>query len=271
MIRMKIAENNPFLAELQFHLAKCGQGSMPSTADAMNAGANSIRAKWQEFAMGGNLDGVEKLNNPSSKYARSIRINRLGPFQYEIFSEAKIAQRIEEGTPEHDMKLTHPFGPRSRVSKEGVPYLIIPLRWGTPKSGFKNIMPESVYSAVKKFKKMKTLVSADKSTKQTPNEKGQMVGRAQYNRGFNRLKGMDINGTIEQKIRMDGMVRSTDDTGKDKSGGYFTFRVISAKSPASSWIRKEQPPRPVTKAVADYSQKFIGEIVNAAILEDLGL
>jgi hypothetical protein len=281
---MKIAENSPHLAAMQYHLAKFGQRSMPATEDAMKGVAEYIQEVWQGFAYGGDLDGVEKLKNPSWKYARSIRFHRLGPFQYEIFSESKIAQRIEEGTPEHDMKKTHPFGPRSRVSEKGIPYLIIPFRWGTPEGkngqrvGFKNIMPESVYSAVKKFKKMRTLVSADSGEK-TPTMKGaysdvstkktmypNSAGRASYNKGYGRLKA----NLAENKNQV-GMVRSTDDTGKDRAGGYFTFRIISAKSPASSWIRPAESPRKVRKAVVDHSRSFIEATVSAAIAEDLGL
>jgi len=278
MVRMNVATNNSVLAELQYVLAKAGQGALPRTASTLNAGANFVQGKWREFAMGGELQGVEKLKNPSNGYARSIKVKKLSPFNYEIYSEAAIAERIEKGTPELDMKKTHPFGPRSRVSeKTGYSYLIVPMRWSTPKAtGFKNIMPESVYSIVKSFKKMQTDVSADNSSIKTKNARGQMVGRAQYNKGYSRLRGMDIAGTIEQKTRMSGMVRSTDDTGKNRSGGYFTFRIISANPNSKSfqknaWVRPEQPARNVTKSLADYSQRFIEETVEAAIMEDLGL
>ena len=273
MIRMKIAENNSLLAELQYRLLKFGQGSMPATSDAMKAAADHIQEKWRGYANGGDLDGVERLNSPSWEYARSIKVNKLGLFQYEIYSELKLAKRIEDGIPDHDMKTTHPYGPKSRVSKKGVPYLIIPFSWGTPGGknkpvGFKNIMPKSVYNTVKNLKKMRTLTDADNSSKKTPNAQNpsKMVGRAEYNSGYGRLKGSDFAGTIEQKTRMSGMVRL--DTGKSK---YFTFRIISAKSPASSWIRKGEPARPVTRALANYSQKFIETIVDVAIKEDLGL
>jgi hypothetical protein len=283
MIKMKIAADNVALSELQTQLAKLaklGRGSMPSTASAMSAGASFIKGKWREFALGGDLDGVKKLNNPSQGYARSIKIKKLSPFNYDIYSESSIAERIEDGTAEHDMKTTHPFGRRSRVSKDGSSaYLIIPFRWRTPKTvGFKNVMPINVYMIVKKFKKMATEVSTDSGEK-TPIAKGaysdlstkkavypNSVGRASYNRGYGRLAAH----LAEEKNQV-GMVRSTDDTGKNRSGGYFTFRVISTKSPASSWIRKEQPPRPVTPALVNYSQRFIEEAVEAAIMGDLGL
>jgi hypothetical protein len=270
---MMMGTNNPHLEELQFLLAKMGQraGTLPRTAAALNAGAKLIQDTWQKYATGETpLQGLK----PSGSYAKSIRTKPLGEFEHEIFSEAKIAERIENGTDDLDMKTTHPYGPRSRVSKEGVPYLIIPFRWGTPKSvGFKNVMPINVYNIVRKFKKMKTLVSADVSKVETPNAQtpSKMTGRAQYNKGYGRLSGMDFAGTIEQKTRMNGMVRSTDETGKDRSGGYFTFRVISANSPANSWKRKGMPALHVTEIVAKVTQKDVEAMVDAAIKEDFSV
>jgi len=275
MVKMKIAADNSMLAELQYHLAKLGQGSMPATAGAMSTGAKMIRQRWVDFANGGPLKGVtEPLKNPTGGYARSIRTQQLGKFSHEIYSEAQIADWIENGTEDLDMKTTHPFGPRSRVSeKTGYPYLIVPFRWGTPKAiGFRNIMPINVYNIVKRFKKMETIVSADSpSATKTLNARGDMVGRAEYNRGYGRLKGMDFAGTIEQKLRMSGMVRSTDSTGKNRSGGYFTFRIISAAPGTKGWERKGMPPRHVTNAVVAETQPAIEAMVENSIREDLGL
>jgi hypothetical protein len=274
MIKVKIDVDNDLLSQLQQELAKFGAGSMPATARAMKSSADLARQIWQDFATGGHLSGVEDLENPSLGYARSIRIQPNGPFDYEVYSEAKIAKRIEEGTDDLDMKTTHPYGPRSRISKKGVPYVIIPLRWKTPGAvGIRNVMPINVYSIVKKFEKMKTLVDADKSNTKTPNAQtpSRMVGRAQYNEGYDRLNGMDFAGTVEDKTMMSGMVRTTDTTGKDRAGGYFTFRIISANSPADSWKRKGMPARHVTQAVAKAAEEEIAGLVSGAIRVDLGL
>jgi len=277
MIRMKVTVDNAHLERLQYLLTKIGaqSGNLPGAANAMKAGASIVRDTWKGFAMGAPLPGVtEPLKSPNRGYAQSIKTQQTGPFEHEIYSESEIAARIENGTPELDMKTTHPYGPRSRVSKDGVPYLIVPMRWGTPGTvGFKNVMPINVYSVVNKFRKMKTIVDANNSTFQTPNAQtpNKMVGRAQYNKGYSRLSGMDFEGTVEEKTRMGGMVRSTDSTGKNRSGGYFTFRIISARSPARSWIRPATPARNVTRAVAQETKEAIDTMVGAAIMGDLGL
>jgi hypothetical protein len=289
---MTMGTNNPYLEELQFHLAKMGAGSMPRTAGAMSAGANLIRNTWKGFAMGGPLPGItEPLKRPSGGYARSIHIVKIGPFQYEIASEAQIAEWIENGTDELDMKKTHPFGPRSRVSKKGVPYLIVPFRWGTPKTiGFKNIIPDSIYKQLLTSKKHKFLSSqvtrsADKSGRETPNAhrilngrsnvKGtshsEMVGRAGYSWGdrvfaddiFMLTAGGKEDYYAEGMVKMEGQNR--------RSSGYFTFRIISAKSPKNSWIKPAMAARPVTRAVADNTSAAISTMVESAIMEDLGL
>ena len=282
MTRIRIAESNPYLEELQYHLAKLGAGSLPKTAGALRDGAAIIRDIWKGFAMGGPLPGInEPLKTPSGAYARSIHIVKLGPFEYEIASDAQIAEWIENGTQELDMKKTHPYGPRSRVSKKGVPYLVIPFRWGTPEGrdgkrvGFKNIMPESVYSIIKnkqKFRQTKTLMT----THNEPNAKGQPVSRREY-------KGADGKGGwgdrltadmgLEVSSNMEGMssMLGQREGGKNRTSGYFTFRVISANSPKHSWIKPAMRPRPVTQAVAKTTEKIIEESVESAIREDLNL
>jgi len=269
MVRMTIAENNAALAELQYHLAKLGQGSMPLTKKAIDTGAAMVQRRWVDFANGGALKGVaERLKNPRGGYARSIRKERIGTFEHEIYSDAKIADWIENGTEDFDMNETHPFGPRSRVSKTGYGYLIVPFRWGTPNTvGFKNVMPINIYDIVSKFKKMRTKRSADSApdNEKTPNAQtpSKMVGRAKYNKGYGRLIG-------EEYGNMNGMVRSKDSTGKDRSGGYFTFRIISANPKAKKWkIRKGMPARHVTRAVAEETRPAIEAMVENSIMGDL--
>jgi hypothetical protein len=290
MVKMTVSVNNDVLRQFEAALARYSEGELPNTVAAMRDVAHGIAAKWRQFAEGGELKGVKPLPRPNGRYALGVKVERHGPFDYEIYNASKAAQQIEEGSPELDMKKTHPYGPRSRVSKKGVPYLIIPFRWGTPgdernpRVGFRNVMPDQVYNIVKKFNKMRTLVEADDSSRQTMNahrvmpdgragEDGyphaEMVGRAQYNKGYDRLSGMDFAGTVQEKTRMNGMVRSTDSTGKDRSGGYFTFRVISAASRQGSWIRPRVEPRHVTQALADESRDFMDASVNDAIMEDL--
>jgi hypothetical protein len=265
MVNLNVTMDNDILQQLQMALAKFGTGFLPITKHTMEEAADQIAKDWRTFAAGGELDGVKPLPRPNRSYLFGVKTRTLGFFCHEIYNESRVARQIEEGTPELDMKTTHPYGPKSRVSKKGIPYLIVPFRWGTPRTvGFRNIMPEAVHNIVKKFKKMEKLVGADESDYKTPNARGEMVGRAQYNKGYDRLSGMD-----EDKSRMDGMVRTKDETGKDRAGGYLTFRIISANSPAESWIRPRVEPRYVVDALVELNREFVNIAVEAAVMEDI--
>ena len=277
MIRMTVGKDNPYLEELQYQLAKLGAGSMPRTAGAMASGASVIRDTWKGFALGGSLPGVtEPLKRPSRGYAISIRVHKNGPFDYEIYSEAKIAEMIENGTEQLDMKRTHPYGPRSRVSKKGIPYLVIPFRWGTPEGhdgkrvGFRNIMPEAVYNIVKnkkKFRQTKALMA----THNEPNSRGIQVERRNYSGAYGKGGWGDrLTADMGDEVtpNMEGMSSMLGQDGK--AAGYLTFRIISANSPKNSWIKPATPARHVTRAVAENTEEVISSMVEGAIMEDLG-
>jgi hypothetical protein len=277
MVTFKIDIDSDALVQLQRKLAQFGAGSMPATSGAMKSMAGFVRNTWRGYARGGALLGVESLKRPSGGYARSIKIRKNGPFDYEIYSEAKVAAWIENGTDELDMKKTHPFGPRSRVSKPDkdgnkYSYLIVPFRWGTPKTvGFRNIMPEAVYSIVKnklKFQQTKALMS----THQEANARGEMVDRAEYSDVSEKgIWGDRLSADMDDEVtsNMEGMSSMLGQNGK--SAGYFTFRIISSRPGAKGWIKKATPPRPVTQAVAKLAEGVITDAVDAAIMQDLGL
>ena len=287
MVKLNITMDNDILQQLQMALARFGGGHLPGVSMAMRQSADLVRGTWRGFARGGSLTGIESLKNPSGKYARSIKIDRKGPFDYEIYSEAKVADWIENGTEDLDMKTTHPYGPRSRISKKGVPYLIVPFRWGTPgrngqkRVGFRNIIPEQIYkqlliSRKKKFKfqTSKVTASADSSDNLELNYNNHMVGvasRAKYEWG-DRVFSADVDsltdGSREDHFA-DGMVKMEGQN--RKSSGYFTFRIISANSPAESWKRKGMKARHVTNAVASVTRETINDIIDSAAREDLGL
>jgi hypothetical protein len=286
MIKMNVSLDDQALHQILSQLSPFGK-NLPMTEVAVKSAAGFIRDSWRGYALRGSLGGIEQLKRPNGGYARSIKIERHGPLAFEIYSEAEIAEWLEKGTQAYDMKKTHTTGPRSRVSelhvikrgpkkgqtRGGYPYLIVPFRWGTPGALSRNVMPVNVYNTVKKFNKMKTLVSADKSPIKTPNARGQMVGRAKYNRNYDQLSQMDSAGTVQEKTRMDGMVRAMDETGKDRAGGYFTFRVISSDPRVNprSWWNPGIKARPVTETVAKVTKDQVSSSIENALRGDLGL
>ena len=237
MIKVNVDLDQELLSQLRSSLAGLtggtGANTMPGTARAFSYAAKLIQKSWQNWAMGGSLMGAENIKNPNPRLASSIRIRKLSDFDISIETDSRYMEQIQNGMPEFDMKTKYPYGNKSRVSKKGVPYLIIPFRWGTPnKNGsarahFGNTIPLEVYKILqsRKFRKSETT----ENTHPEANFKGENIERAEYDWG-DRIKDEDAGNA-------NGMVKMRSNTGST----YFTFRVISAKSPESAWVRKEVP------------------------------
>jgi hypothetical protein len=266
MTKMQITLDNDVLQRLVGTLSEMADG-MPSTAAEMERAAGLVKKTWQGYAMGGSLPGVTPMKSPSGKYASSIKIKKIGPFDYEIASDSEIADWMENGTPQVDMKLTHPYGEKGRVAKKKlkgggykyVPYLIIPFRWGTPNSGsFRNIMPESVFQIVKNKDFSASVVK--KETHLEDNFWGDGIQRREYKWG-DRLDSVTGNefGDAEGMVKM------------SNKGGYFTFRVISADSPADSWIKPATPARHVTAGVVSQTNEAVAAMLERGTREDFGI
>jgi hypothetical protein len=273
MIEMNVTLDSALLQQLQSTLpGMFGQKRAPATSAAFDTSAMLVREKWQRWAMGETVDGIPNIKTPSGRLAHSIKIKRIGPFDAEIYSDSPHAQRIQDGTPELDMKTTHPYGPKSRVSKEGFPYVIVPIRWGAggKKAHWGNFIPKLLYDS--QFAKMKTSKKTGYVNEKTneivghvhtePNYAGQDVIRNEYAWG-DRHEG-DGN--------MSGMVRMGNDNGKGST--YFTFRVISALqliTAPRSGIGKAIPAIDVAGAIANETRPLVEELIQAGLEADFGI
>jgi hypothetical protein len=270
MIKFEITLDTEILQKL----AMLGEKAFPAASAAFNHSAKTIQGAWQEWALGGSLMGIQRINSPSANLARSIRIRRNGPFDVSIETDSTHAKRIRDGSPELDMKTTHPYGQKSRVAKsgpnKGIPYLIVPFRWGTPNSAggarahWKNVIPQPMYSAILAFNMVKSIrldkrEDGTKAIHAEENFRGEPIERSEYEWG-ERIKA---DGNI------DGLVRMADQT-KKRGSTFFTFRVISAASPQGSWIRKAVDPIDVVSAVKQTTSPVVEEIIQAGFEADIG-
>ena len=153
MIRLTITPSDPNLAELIGSLEFMSSKVMPHTYKAFKMAVKLVEFTWKSYALGAEMEGGGRLKRPTGGYARSIKTRFLTPFNYEVFSEAKVAKFLEDGTREYDMKKTHPFGRRSRVTKKGQGYLIIPFRHGTPGSVYYPPIPLQLFKRIKEISK----------------------------------------------------------------------------------------------------------------------
>lgn len=220
--------------------------ALPNTDAAFSRAAQKVRQMWVGYLDGSvQLPGVDNPDKVTSAMVKSIRIQDNttdSKFHQTIFSDNRQLEQLNYGSKEveYDMKETHPYGKKSRVSKKGIPYLIIPFRWGTPtgkkdangkdisRAHFNNVIPQANYETSVKGLAMSSVNELKKYFE--ANAKGESIQRQGYNWAkFGRLK--EDQAWDDRSV---GMVRM-----KDVASGkstYFTFRIVSAKSPANSWI-----------------------------------
>jgi hypothetical protein len=253
----------------------------PSAAAAVKGAAYAIEAQWKAFASGEPLPSGDRVKSSSGGYAASIKTRQEGVWHYVTSSKAAVARWLEEGTAELDMKETHPYGPRGRVAKKKipkrlgggfryVPYLIVPIRWATPGAGAhmgaKNVIPDQIYKALiakdkNKQPKFKRSVVLNEKTA-SPNFWGEQQQRATYAWG-DRLTGEG--GNIEGLVAMAGAEKK----GGRRESTYFTFRVISADSPAGSWVRPAQKALRIAEQTAAFMKEKVNKMVGDGFAADV--
>lgn len=268
MIQVRLVPEDSQLADLVTSLEFMSSKVMPKTYRAFKMAASLLSYTWKCYASGAPIPGtIMRLKNPTGAYASSIKIRFLSPFCYEIFSNSPVAKYLEYGTKQYDMKETHPFGKRSRVSKKGISYLIIPFRHGTPETIGYAPMPGELYNKIRAIlKRDEELVSVRaKGRKYSPNYRGELIPRAKYQWGA-RFSGTGFD-------QLEGMVAMNIPTGKEKGrSAYMTFRIISAKnSPTMKWIVKARPAMEMTKHAAEEAGEEIKRMILSGIKQDIGL
>lgn len=236
MLKVQIDIDAENLKEIAKQFSKnMTEAAFPNTANAMQQATRLIRNSWTDYLRGEtSLDGIENLppDKVNNKMITSVKEDKNKDFDYRVYSDNTQMEMLSRGNPEikYDMKKTHPYGRKSRVSKKGVPYLIIPFRWATPnekgetKRRWNSAIPRKVYNTNLLPMEMSRTTGL---THAEMNARGEAIDRNEYNWGGRLKDGWDD--------RSAGMVRMEDVTEKATKSAYFTFRVISAKSPANSW------------------------------------
>ena len=278
MIKVDVTLSDDTLIQLQSALigfsGSNGGQIMPRTKTAFDMAAKLIQKSWQNWAMGGSVAGAADIRSPNPNLMRSIKIRRIGDFDVSIETDSPYMEQIEQGSPEIRMKEVPNWikGKKSRVSKKGKPFLIIPFQWGTPnRSGggrahFGNTMSQSLYKFLqeKHFKKS----TRTGEVKIEKNWDGDDIQRAGYTWG-DRLTFKDVlDAAGDEGISSNavGMVRML----ANSKSTYFTFRVISADSKAP-WIRKAIPPNHVREALEQSLREQVNDLIHEGLEQDLGL
>lgn len=211
--------------------------ALPNTAAAFAQAAKYVHNMWTGYLRGEQpLNGIDFMSGVTSAMVRSIKSRYNGDLDYTIYSDNMQLEQKTRGTKEvtFDMKEKYPYGKKSRVSKKGIPYLIVKFQWGTPNgkgtkrahSNFNNIIPQKSYDTI-----VKGLEISSKNALKNYFEKN-FRGENVERQGYDWAKFGRLTEDQAWDDRSIGMVRMKDGT----KSTYFTFRIISAKSPANSWI-----------------------------------
>lgn len=279
MMTLSIVPNDPQLVELIAALNNIGSGvGFRNTERALSAISGSVARAWQSEV------GSD----------RRIQRNKITPFSHEVYSEDKMVHWLEKGLKPFDMRMTHPFGKKSRRVKPrmvngkmvqqweatrkdgskytvaaGDQYLIIPFRHKTKgKAGGKKKTLADVYPEVQKtmgmedFQRSTVTKSPAKSGKQSPNAWNEMVKRAEYSWG-SRLEFPEA----EEFKNLQGMVVM----GPAKQSQFMTFRVVSVNSQNGTWQHPGIKARHYLENIVKRGEAKIQTVISESLSKDLGL
>lgn len=277
MNTLSIIPSDPALVELIGAMNAIGSGvGFKNTERALSAITGAIANAWQQ-EVGPDHRIIKKKTNP---------------FTHIVYSEDKMVHWLEKGLMPFDMRLTHPFGKKSRVVKprmingkmmtewkgrrkngqtytihSGDSYLIIPFRHRTKGAAKQGKSLEDIYSDVKKqmkdeeFRRSYVTKSPAESGKVSPNYWGEKVKRAEYSWG-SRIEVPDE----EEYKNLQGMVVM----GPPKQSQFMTFRVVSVNSPDGSWLHPGIKAKHYLENILKNGEENIRIVVERALSKDLG-
>lgn len=264
-----LSELKEFVNEFENSFKNSLEAALPNTASAFEMAGRYVYQRFSNYLKGSEeLPGIPYLDGVTSRIVQSLRLEKKGSFHYSVGSNNMQLESKIKGSKavEYDMKQTHPYGNKSRVSKKGIPYLIIPFRWGTPndkntkRAHFNNFIPQKAYNSAVKGLNLSYVNSLKKYSEK--NYKGLDVER----QGYDWAKKGRLTEDNAWNDRSVGMVRMKDVTGST----YFTFRIISAKSPEGSWIYKKpaKPSIDVIGALTNAVKSDIDSLISLGLKQD---
>lgn len=212
-----------------------GPADFPEYARAAEGLSANAERLYRGYCLGEPTPSGRALQRPSGALARAIRREATGLLLWTLHNDAPQAKGLEEGLPERDMKQSLRTAPKARRAKDGSLYLIIPFRHGVPGTRGLNPMPKSVYRLAQALTHSRTLGAPITRTSATGHQVPQFIYRWNGRLSAKDLAAGGVEGDVVR--RHQGMVRM----GKKGHTSYLTFRVMSEKSPAGSWVRPATP------------------------------
>ena len=190
-----------------------------------------------QFARNWDVQAKKELKSTRELYRQAIQVEKRDKFTGVVYLNPAvwIANALEMGASEFDMKFGFLSSNKVKYTKKGKPYLTIGFRFAIPTSigennAFSGVMPTIIH------KKAKSLQGNARLTMSDIPEKYHIPQSATLRR---KLKS----GAMTSIPKGTVMTSIYEGLGRNKGGGYVMFRRVSTNSDADRWIHPGFEPR----------------------------
>jgi len=251
----------PDLARLASFL---GPQDFPEFFKVAESISEEAEIKYKGYLLGGATPAGKAVKHPSGATARGVIREQTSALGWTIKNKAPAARALEEGTDERDMKSTLFNGTSkcARRAKDGSIYLVIPFRQGVPGTRGLPAMPKAVYALAKQLAFSSVIAAPSTRVSAT----GWTVPKWTYRWNGRLTEKMLATLKVDASTasHLTGMVRMA----KSGQPSYMTFRVMSTKSPAASWVRPAVPGLwPLRSAVDEAMAEGMPKLEDAIIAD----
>lgn len=240
--------------------ASVAEALYPLVSQAVRAVAEEGAFRWKQSVQHASLWEVEK-----QRYIESIQWKMVGPMEAEITTDYDQAGPIETGRPSRDLKKMLSTSQKTRRTKSGKRYLVIPFRHNSSgNTAHTRAMPSNVYNRAKKLAPSKLLPPGTIMPAQRLSASGHLVAQHSYDWGGRLPAGLVPKLKSSHKTDIyAGMYRFDTSTPKSKSSAYLTFRVMVEGS--AGWIVPAKPGLYLAKKVSEELQPLLEDSVGQAV------
>lgn len=248
-----------FLLESQ----KLTQNIKNRVSQVVVAVAEQAVYQWQDKVLKARLWQGEK-----TPYFASISWQMVGELAADVISSYPLAEEIESGRPTRDLKMMIATSKKTRVTKKGIKYLIIPFRHNVPTPSGQGAlapqMPSDIYKLAKQLMPSRVLPLGSKKPATRLSASGFAVPQQSYQWGGRLPAGLAPKKSPQHVTDIyAGMVKMNTSAGKGKSSAYMTFRTMKENS--SGWIVPAKPGLYIARGVTDNLEPIFKDMVRVAV------
>jgi len=257
----------------------------PNTVQRLGELGREGQRIWMERAMQipgtegrplrlGTGPGDRMVFKNASAYAQSITVEPVvsegGDLTAVVGTSDRQAMTIEVGGPEIDLHAVLEFSHKTRMSKSGHKYLLVPFRHATTAPGSSggsrfqtasNVIPPRVLAIMRG--KQESLISRAKRNESSINYPGKTVQRNIYQPHGKPLTAHDMAQAGSTDRNLLGMIR----TGAKKHSSYLTIRTLSQSNP-NGWRIRGYEAQHLASRTAEELQRMSETWFEDALKED---